>query len=137
MTCSAWRAPWTSLGSLAARLLSASLQAQLQGRSGQQGVQDYSLIGKLIVEQHGGRDPCRGVTMATIRRQLPAHTIHFVERFDVSEWLLIITEATEAGSGRVCGGGRIYSGSGVLVGTFHQDSMARTTTGEADARSSL
>jgi acyl-CoA thioesterase-2 len=73
----------------------------------------------------------------TLSTGVIAHTVHFVERFDVSEWLLIITEATKAGSGRVYGGGRIYTQSGALVATFHQDSMARTATGATDARSSL
>jgi acyl-CoA thioesterase II len=73
----------------------------------------------------------------TLSTGVIAHTVHFVERFDASEWLLIVTEATKAGSGRVYGEGRIYTEDGVLVATFQQDSMARTATGATDARSSL
>ncbi|MDE3204970.1 MAG: thioesterase family protein [Acidobacteriota bacterium] len=50
---------------------------------------------------------------------------HFVDAFDVSEWLLIVTEATQASDGRVYGGGSVFTGDGRLVATFHQDSMAK------------
>jgi acyl-CoA thioesterase II len=66
-----------------------------------------------------------------------AHTLHFTERFDVSQWLLIVTEATKAGGGRIYGGGRIFTGGGALVATFHQDSMARRASATMDSRSSL
>jgi acyl-CoA thioesterase len=66
-----------------------------------------------------------------------AHTLHFTERFGVSRWLLIVTEATKAGGGRIFGGGRVYTEDGVLVATFHQDSMARRATATMDTRSSL
>src|SRR5579871_1119987 len=39
----------------------------------------------------------------TLSTGVIAHTLHFTERFDVSQWLLIVTEATKAGGGRVYG----------------------------------
>jgi acyl-CoA thioesterase len=54
-----------------------------------------------------------------------AHTMHFVDRFDISQWLLVRQEATKAAAGRVYGEGRVFTEDGTLVAAFHQDSMAR------------
>jgi acyl-CoA thioesterase II len=56
------------------------------------------------------------------------HTAHFLDPFDVSEWLLIVTEATKAGSGRVFGGGSVFTDDGRLVAAFSQDAMARSAS---------
>jgi acyl-CoA thioesterase len=53
------------------------------------------------------------------------HTIHFTGHFDSSEWLLIVTEGTQASAGRVYGGGRVFTRHGDLVAAFHQDAMAK------------
>ena len=66
-----------------------------------------------------------------------AHTVHFVERFDAAQWLLIATEATQAGSGRVLGGGRVFTAEGTLVATFEQDSMAKAAEAARDVRRAL
>jgi acyl-CoA thioesterase len=66
-----------------------------------------------------------------------AHTMHFVERFDVSQWLLVRHEATKAATGRVYGDGRVFTEDGTLVAAFHQDSMARAPTGPLDPKRSM
>ncbi len=66
-----------------------------------------------------------------------AHTMHFVDRFDVSQWLLVRHEATKAATGRVYGDGRVFTEDGTLVAAFHQDSMARTPSGPLDAKRSM
>jgi len=65
------------------------------------------------------------------------HTAHFVERFDASEWLLMVTEAEKAGSGRVYGGGQVFTPDGVLVATFQQDSMAKMADATLDPKRSM
>jgi acyl-CoA thioesterase-2 len=66
-----------------------------------------------------------------------AQTIHFVDRFDVSEWLLVSHEATKAAVGRVYGDGRVFAQDGTLVATFHQDSMARAGAAPLDPKRSM
>jgi acyl-CoA thioesterase len=66
-----------------------------------------------------------------------AHTMHFVERFDVSQWLLVRHEATKAATGRVYGDGRVFTEDGTLVAAFHQDSMARAPAGPLDPKRSM
>ena len=66
-----------------------------------------------------------------------AHTVHFVGRFDAARWLLLVTEATHAGSGRVLGGGRVFTEDGALVATFEQDSMAKAADAALDPRRAL
>jgi acyl-CoA thioesterase len=73
----------------------------------------------------------------TLSTGVIGHTVHFTERFDVSEWLLIVTEATKAATGRVYGAGRIYTQGGSLVATFEQDSMARAVEGELDPKRAM
>lgn len=66
-----------------------------------------------------------------------AHTVHFVERFDVSQWLLIVTGADSAAGGRVYGSGSVFDEDGKLVAVFHQDSMAKAAEGTLDPRRSM
>lgn len=73
----------------------------------------------------------------TLSTGVIAHTLHYLDRFDVSDWLLIVTEATKAATGRVYGGGRIFTRDGKLVATFQQDSMAKSASATLDTRSSL
>jgi acyl-CoA thioesterase len=73
----------------------------------------------------------------TLSTGVIGHTVHFTDRFDVSEWLLMVTEATKAGTGRVFGEGRVFSQDGSLVAVFHQDSMAKSVEGQIDPRRSL
>lgn len=69
----------------------------------------------------------------TLSTGVIAQTVHFVERFDASRWLLVVTEGTKAASGRVLGGGRVFTEDGTLVATFEQDSMAKRAEGGQDA----
>ncbi len=66
---------------------------------------------------------------ATLSTGVIAHTIHFQERFDVDDWLLVSQSATVASRGRVYGEGRVFDRSGRLVSTFSQDSMLKVATG--------
>jgi acyl-CoA thioesterase len=65
------------------------------------------------------------------------HTLHFVERFDVSRPLLITQEATKAATGRVYGQGSVFTEDGVLVAAFHQDSMAKSAGTTLDPRTAM
>jgi acyl-CoA thioesterase II len=56
-----------------------------------------------------------------------SHTVHFHEHADVGDWLLFVHEGAYAGHGRVFGKGAVFSGDGVLVATFSQDSMVRSS----------
>jgi acyl-CoA thioesterase II len=66
-----------------------------------------------------------------------AHTIHFTDRLDASQWLLIVTEATKAAAGRVFGDGRVFTPGGALVATFHQDAMAKAAELQLDPKRSM
>jgi acyl-CoA thioesterase-2 len=74
---------------------------------------------------------------AAVSTGVIAHTVHFVDRFDVSQWLLIRHEATKAATGRVYGEGRVFTEDGTLVAAFHQDSMARAPAGTLDPKRSM
>jgi acyl-CoA thioesterase II len=72
----------------------------------------------------------------TVSTGVIAHTAHFLDELDVSEWLLIATKATKAGGGRVYGGGWVFSNDR-LVATFEQDSMAKSVDQPIDPRKAL
>ena len=74
---------------------------------------------------------------ASISTGVIAQTIHFVERFDVSQWLLVRHEATKAATGRVYGDGRVFAEGGILVAAFHQDSMAKAAAAPLDPKTSM
>jgi acyl-CoA thioesterase len=78
-----------------------------------------------------------GQAHRTLSTGVIGHTIHFTDRFDVSQWLLMVTEATKAASGRVFGEGRVFTADGSLVGSFHQDSMAKAAEANLDPRRSM
>jgi acyl-CoA thioesterase len=73
----------------------------------------------------------------TLSTGVIGHTIHFTDPFDVSKWLLIVTEATKAANGRVFGGGRVFTEDGDLVAVFHQDSMAKAAQAQLDPKHSM
>jgi acyl-CoA thioesterase len=73
----------------------------------------------------------------TLSTGVIAHTIHFIERVDVSEWLLVVTEGVSAAGGRVYGSGSVFAPDGRLVAAFHQDSMARASETTLDPRRSM
>jgi acyl-CoA thioesterase II len=73
----------------------------------------------------------------TLSTGVIGHTVHYADVFDVSQWLLMVTEATKAGAGRIYGGGRVFTEDGSLVAAFHQDSMARAAEAQLDPRRSM
>jgi acyl-CoA thioesterase len=68
----------------------------------------------------------------TISTGVIAHTIHYLDDIDVTEWMLIVHDAAHAGLGRVHGTGHVFTADGRLVATFSQDSMARAVEGVLD-----
>jgi acyl-CoA thioesterase len=73
----------------------------------------------------------------TLSTGVIAHTAHFTDPVDVSQWLLVVTEATKTGGGRVYGGGRVFTQDGQLVAAFHQDAMAKAAPATLDPRRSM
>lgn len=73
----------------------------------------------------------------TLSTGVIAHSCHYLDRFDVGQWLLMVTVATKTGNGRVYGQGRIFTEDGSLVAAFEQDSMARAVEGELDPRRAM
>jgi acyl-CoA thioesterase len=73
----------------------------------------------------------------TVSTGVIAHTVHFLEPFDVAQWLLVEEEATGAATGRVYGRGRVFTGDGTLVAAYEQDSMARASAAPLGASRSL
>jgi len=66
-----------------------------------------------------------------------AHTCHFHDAFDLSDWLLIAQSATYAGNGRVFGSGSVFTRDGGLVATYEQDAMARGVEGPLDPKRAM
>jgi len=73
----------------------------------------------------------------TISTGVIAHTIHFVNRFDISDWLLVVTAADSAAGGRIYGSGAIYTADGQMVAVFHQDAMAKAAEASLDPLKSM
>jgi acyl-CoA thioesterase len=78
-----------------------------------------------------------GQAHATVSTGVIAHTVHFLERFDVSRPLLVAQEATKAATGRVYGRGSVFTAEGTLVAAFEQDSMAKDAGQQLDPRTAM
>jgi acyl-CoA thioesterase len=52
-------------------------------------------------------------------------TVRFLDRFDLTEGVLMSFEATWSGRGRMFGRADVFNRDGALVATFSQDAMAR------------
>jgi acyl-CoA thioesterase len=78
-----------------------------------------------------------GQAHATVSTGVIAHTVHFLERFDVSRPLLVAQEATKAATGRVYGRGSVFTAEGTLVAAFEQDSMAKDAGQQLDPRRAM
>lgn len=78
-----------------------------------------------------------GAAHVTLNTGVIGHTLHFLERFDVAQPLLITQEATKAAAGRVHGQGSVFTAGGELVATFHQDSMAKSSPTVLDPRTAM
>ncbi|MCY4193311.1 MAG: thioesterase family protein [bacterium] len=73
----------------------------------------------------------------TLSTGVIAHTLHFLDRLDVSQWLLIQMQATKAANGRVYGRGEVFTAAGQLVAAFQQDSMAKAAPAPLDPSRSM
>lgn len=73
----------------------------------------------------------------TLSTGVIAHTLHFLDRLDVSQWLLIQMLGTKAANGRVYGQGEVFTADGQLVATFQQDSMAKAAPAPMDSPRSM
>ncbi len=73
----------------------------------------------------------------TLSTGVIAHTVHFLDRLDVSQWLLVQIRATKAANGRVYGQGEVFTAEGQLVAVFHQDSMAKAAPTAMDPTRSM
>lgn len=109
-------------------------RSPLASQGASQAVVSWASCGNIIgLAMRPHRDTVRlADAHRTLSTGVIAHTIHFVDRFDAGQWLLIVTEGTHAGSGRVFGTGRIFDAGGRLVAVFEQDAMAKAATGALD-----
>ena len=73
----------------------------------------------------------------TLSTGVIAHTLHFLDRLDVSQWLLVQLRGTKAANGRVFGQGEVFTAEGQLMATFHQDSMAKAAPATMDPTRSM
>jgi acyl-CoA thioesterase II len=99
----------------------------LESPAANQAVLTWATCGQLIgLAMRPHRDTVDiGQAHRTLNTGVIAHTVHFLERFDVGRPLLITQEATKAATGRVYGQGSVFTPDGDLVAAFHQDSMAK------------
>ncbi len=114
-------------------------QTALDSPAANQAVLSWATCGNIIgLAMRPHRDQVR-VSDAhhTVSTGVIAHTIHFLERFDVSDWLLVVTSGDSAAVGRVYGSGSVFTGDGRLVAVFHQDSMAKAAEASLDPRRSM
>lgn len=111
----------------------------LRSRAANQAVLTWATCGNIIrLAMRPHRDQVRiSDAHVTLSTGVIAHTVHFVEPFDVSEWLLVVTVADSAAGGRVYGSGSVYDQVGRLVTVFHQDSMAKAAEAPLDPRRSM
>lgn len=78
-----------------------------------------------------------GEAHRTLSTGVIAHTAHFTDRIDASQWLLIATQADKAADGRVYGRGSVFTEDGSLVAAFHQDAMAKAAEAPLDFHRSM
>ena len=111
----------------------------IEGVAAQQAMLAWSLPGEIIglaLRPHGDtvriEDAHRTLSTGVI-----AHTIHFQDRFDLANFVLVRQSATATGRGRVYGEGRVFDRGGRLVATFSQDSMVRAAAKPIDPKTGL
>ena len=78
----------------------------LESQAANQAVLVWATCGNVIgLGMRPHRDSVNiGEAHRTLSTGVIGHTVHFTDVFDVSQWLLMVTEATKAASGRVFGG---------------------------------
>jgi acyl-CoA thioesterase II len=111
---------------------------KLDSVSANQAVLAWGTCGALIGLAMRGSDAVRiSQAHVSVSTGVIAHTLHFVERFDVTNWLRMTQHVIHAGNGRVHGRGLVHTQDGHLVASFHQDAMARKTEATLDPRRSM
>ncbi len=111
---------------------------KLDSRAANQAVLAWGTCGALIGLAMRGSEAVRiSQAHVSISTGVIAHTLHFLERFDVSNWLQMRQHVIHAGHGRVHGRGLVHTEDGRLVASFHQDAMARKTEAALDPRRSM
>lgn len=112
---------------------------RLKSQAANQAVLSWSTCGHIIglaFSAHRGKVDL-GNAHRTLSTGVIGQTIHFLESFDVSEWLLFTHIATKAANGRAFGRGQIFTQDGRLVGEFAQEAMAKRSETELDYKSAL
>jgi acyl-CoA thioesterase len=99
----------------------------LKSQCANQGILTWATCGNLIGLAMRAHKSEVDISQAhrTLNTGVIAHTIHFFEGIDVSNWTLIVGEGTNASNGRVYGSGEVFSADGTHLASFQQDSMAR------------
>jgi acyl-CoA thioesterase II len=128
-----------SIGGAPAELVWHRFQRPLKAQAANQAVLSWATCGGAIglaLRPHSDKVRIQDAHR-TISTGVIAHALHFLEPFDVSEWLLMVTAGTKASNGRVFGEGRVFTRDGRLVASFEQDSMAKRVEGQLDPTRSM
>jgi acyl-CoA thioesterase II len=130
---------WSEVGGVPVEMAWHRFERPLASQAANQAVLTWATCGNIIrLAMRPHRDRVRiEDAHAAISTGVIAQTMHFLDRFDVSQWLLIRQEGTKAATGRVYGDGQVFVEDGTLVAAFHQDSMARAAPGPLDPKRSM
>ncbi|MDE0580422.1 MAG: thioesterase family protein, partial [bacterium] len=111
----------------------------VDSQAANQGIAGWATCGNIIgLAMRPHRDTIRiEDAHRTLSTGVIAHTLHFLDRLDVSQWLLIQMLGTKAANGRVYGQGEVFTAEGQLVATFQQDSMAKAAPAPMDPSRSM
>ncbi|MYE73208.1 MAG: hypothetical protein F4240_07970, partial [Acidimicrobiia bacterium] len=106
----------------------------VDSQAANQGIAGWATCGNIIgLAMRPHRDTIRiEDAHRTLSTGVIAHTLHFLDHLDVSQWLLIQMLGTKAANGRVYGQGEVFTSEGQLVATFQQDSMAKAAPAPMD-----
>ena len=108
-------------------------------QSANQGIAGWATCGNIIGLAMRPHPDVARIEQAhrTLSTGVIAHSLHFLDRLDVSQWLLVQMLGTKAANGRVYGHGQVFTAEGQLVMTFHQDSMAKAAPTAMDPSRSM
>ena len=111
----------------------------VESQAANQGIAGWATCGNIIgLNMRPHRDTVRiEDAHRTLSTGVIAHTLHFLDCLDVSQWLLIQMLGTKAANGRVYGQGEVFTADGQLVATFQQDSMAKAAPAPMDPSRSM
>ena len=114
-------------------------ESGVESQAANQGIAGWATCGNIIgLAMRPHRDTVRiEDAHRTLSTGVIAHTLHFLDHLDVSQWLLIQMQATKAANGRVYGQGEVFTAEGQLVATFQQDSMAKAAPAPMDPSRSM